>query len=293
MEYIFEADLHRFDGAAAGGEGTGTAEGTPADAAADPAPAETETPQETQEDRQARYKQMLEEFRDLDEARMRETVRRRTLGAAQASARAEALDAAVAPLYAAHGLEPGDVEGLARAIAGDNSYWERGAEEAGMTVEQYRQMKQTQAENARLRAAQQRAESEAAAEQQYRKWLAEAEEMKTDYPEFDLTAELENPLFISLITSKNELTRLPIKAAYEACHLDEMRHKAAQNAAKNTETRITQDIRAGGRRPAESAAGNAAGAHTGRVDVAKLTRAEREAFEKRAMRGEHITFRND
>lgn len=290
MTTLDKLNLHRFDGAAEGGAAQAAPEGTPGDGGTPEGGAQ---PQETAEQRQARYEQVLGEFRDLDEARMEREIRQRTRGARQTMQQLDALQQAVQPLYALHGLQPGDVDGLGRAIAGDNSYWERGAEEAGMTVEQYRQMRETMAENERLRAMQLRAENEAAAERQYRAWLEEADAVRGTYPEFDLQAELDNPLFVSLITSKNEATRLSLRAAYEACHVEQIRQQAARSAAENAARNLTQSIAAGQSRPRESGAGAAPAAAPGKIDVSKLTRAQMREYIRRAEAGEKITFQDE
>lgn len=290
--YIWKANLHLFDGTASGGEGAAGAEGASQESTAAAAQGEgpQEQAQETQEDRQARYNQLLAEFKDLDEARVNDVIQKRTRGVRQAASQLEALQAAIAPLYAAHGLEPGDVEGLSRTIADDNTYWERGAEDAGMSVEQYKQMQLMAMENQRLQRAIGQQAAEEAANRQMAAWQQEAEALKGDYPDFDLMAEIQNPLFVSLITSKNEATRLSLKAAYEACHVEELRQAAARSAAQQAEHNVTHTIAANGKRPREGGAGGNPAASPGRIDISKLTRAQMLALERRAERGERITL---
>lgn len=144
------------------------------------------------------------------------------------------------------------------------------------------------------RAEQQRVRLEAAREQaaneQVAIWKQEAEHIKTLYPDFDLMQEIQNPLFASLISSKNQATRLSLKAAYEACHVEEMRQMAARQAAKTAEFNMIHSIRAGAHRPKEAGGGAQAAVAPAKIDIAKLTRIERQALERRAERGERITF---
>lgn len=131
---------------------------------------------------------------------------------------------------------------------------------------------------------------EQAANEQVAIWKQEAEHIKTLYPDFDLMQEIQNPLFASLISSKNQATRLSLKAAYEACHVEEMRQMAARQAAKTAEFNMIHSIRAGAHRPKEAGGGAEAAVAPGKIDIAKLTRTERQALERRAERGERITF---
>lgn len=131
---------------------------------------------------------------------------------------------------------------------------------------------------------------EQAANEQVAIWKQEAEHIKTLYPDFDLMQEIQNPLFASLISSKNQATRLSLQAAYEACHVEEMRQMAARQAAKTAEFNMIHSIRAGAHRPKEAGGGAEAAVAPGKIDIAKLTRTERQALERRAERGERITF---
>lgn len=284
-------NLHLFeDGAQEGGEPA--AQKTPEVPEAQAAEQAEAQPQaaESPEDRRARYEAMRKEFRDLDDARMERELGKRLRGAEQTRRALDALNEAVTPLYALHGLAPGDIEGLSKAIAGDNSFWERGAANAGMTVEQYKQMQLTAAENQRLQKVIGRQAAEEAANRQLAAWQQEAEAMKADYPDFDLLTEIQNPLFAGLISSKNEATRLSLKAAYEACHVEEIRQMAARNAARQAEENVTRTIAANGRRPQEGGTGENPAAAPGRIDISKLTRAQMREIERRAERGERITF---
>lgn len=134
---------------------------------------------------------------------------------------------------------------------------------------------------------------EQAANEQVAIWKQEAEHIKTLYPDFDLMQEIQNPLFASLISSKNQATRLSLKAAYEACHVEEIRQMAARQAAKTAEFNMIHSIRAGAHRPKEAGGGAEAAVAPGKIDIAKLTRMERQALERRAERGERITFQED
>lgn len=177
-----------------------------------------------------------------------------------------------------------DMTKLAEKIEGDAKYWEQAAEEAGMSVEQYKEMQRLQRENKALHEAQKRAEGENAARQQLQKWYEEAESLKQKFPGFDLETEAGDQRFISMLKSG-----VPMEHAYKVLHLDDMMMDAMSTTAARTEQRVTDNIRARGARPAE--AGIAAqGAYTVKDDVSKLTKKDRAEIAARAARGEQIRF---
>ena len=65
---------------------------------------------------------------------------------------------------------------------------------------------------------------------------------------------------------------------------------AARQAAKTAEFNMIHSIRAGAHRPKEAGGGVQAAVAPAKIDIAKLTRIERQALERRAERGERITF---
>lgn len=292
---MYKFDLRLFDASADGAGDGGMAENAqevsqPANESGVSDNSEVLTQTAEQEDREAKYREFLKEYKDLDDKRMQDTIKKRLKGTNQMRQQFQALSDAVMPLYQMHGIAPGDVEALSQAIQNDDSYWERGAEDAGMTVEQYKQMQLTLAENEQLRRNMQQQQQEEAANRQIAAWQTEAESVKQLYPDFDLMQEIHNPLFASLIASRNAATRLSLKAAYEACHVDKVREIAARDAAKAAESNTLHNIRAGANRPREAGSGAEAAVAPSKIDITRLTRAERRELERRAERGEKITF---
>lgn len=282
MYYPF--DLRLFDAEAAPNGGTAENAQSVSCSAPSGAPALSQTAE--QDARESKYRELLREYKDLDDKRMQETIKKRLKNVGQVKRQLDTLNQAVLPLYQLHGIAPGDVEALSHAIQNDDAYWERGAEQAGMTVAQYKQMQMTAAENSKLRDA----VREQAANEQIAVWQREAEAIRQQYPDFDLMQEIKNPLFASLISSKNAETRLSLQAAYEACHVEELRQMAARQAAKAAEANTVQSIRAGAHRPRETGSGAEAAVAPGKIDITRLTRTERRELERRAERGERITF---
>ena len=116
-------------------------------------------------------------------------------------------------------------------------------------------------------------------------WREQEAELKQQYPDFDLDAEME--------ASNGELFRMldngiPLEHAYKVLHMDEIMMGTIAGAVQRTAQRVTDSVRANGMRPAENGAGKSPAKQVG-VPVSKLTKAQMEALERRAARGENIT----
>ncbi len=182
-----------------------------------------------------------------------------------------------------YGTAPGDIEALRSAVDRDNSLLEQAAEDAGMSVEQYRQYQQMQRENARLRAAQEDYYARQRSQQQVQSWMEQAEAMKQDplLADFDLKTEIDsNPDFLGLLQRG-----VNVEQAYKVLHMNDFLSKATAQAEKT----VTDNIRARGARPQENGAA-AKSAVVVKDDVSKLTPADRAEIARRAAMGETITF---
>lgn len=121
--------------------------------------------------------------------------------------------------------------------------------------------------------------------QRLSRWAKQAQATAELYPDFDLTRESRDPRFQTLLRCG-----VPVLAAYEVCHLDDIKAAVARSAALQRERAVTEDIRARGGRPAENGAGSG-NAVTARTDLERMTRADREELARRAAGGEIITLR--
>lgn len=173
-----------------------------------------------------------------------------------------------------------DLDALGEKLSQDNRWYEKEAQEAGVPVDTMRRMRNTERENARLRqeSAQMRAEEE------QRQRFAELQEsfaaVQQRYPQADLSSELGNRAFMSLLTAGFD----PMQA-YEAAHYRDLQQTAMQYGMQRT----VAQVQANGMRPQEGALGSPAGRET-KIDPRNLTPQQREEIRKRVARGEKITF---
>lgn len=181
-------------------------------------------------------------------------------------------------------VQDGDLGRLRQAMEADDGYWQAAAEAKGMSVEQYKLFARMEAENQRFHQVERQREQAQRQQEQLSKWDQEAEQVRESYPSFDLQAEAQDRNFLGLLKAG-----IPMRQAYELIHMEEIKQGIAEAQAKATEQAMAANIRAKGARPAENGTASTAAAMM-KSDVSKMTRAERDALEKRVLAGERIVL---
>lgn len=200
---------------------------------------------------------------------------------AERDAHAPILDA----LYDRYKVENGNSKALMEAIDNDNAWLVEEAEEADMSVEQYKEMRKLQRQNDALLKQQEARIGQERAQAQMNAWNQQAAELAQMYPGFNLQEEAKNPEFIALLKKG-----MDVKNAYRMLHFDELMNNAAQAVAQKTQKAVVDTIRANGSRPSEAGLNSATGLVTN-TDVNKLDKKQRAELAKRALKGEVIRFR--
>jgi hypothetical protein len=247
-----------------------------------PAAEVVETPTE---DRNAKFEALIKgEYKDLYDQRMQETVQKRLKNSKETVDKYNALTPTLEILAKKYGVDASNIEALNKAIEEDDSYFEEEALEKGITVEQLKEIRKMEKENADLKRQMEEQNRKENANKLYAQWMEQAEKAKSVYPSFDLRAEMQNPQFVNLLRSN-----VDVRTAYEVIHKDEIIPAAMQFTAKAVEQKITNKIIANGARPAEN--GNSSqGASVTKSDVSQLTKADRAEIARRVARGEKISF---
>ena len=216
-----------------------------------------------------------------------------------AQAKNSKADAKYAPLMKAlaekYGTDPGDVDGIMEALKGpvkDDAYYNALAMQMGTSVENARKMDELQTQNQRMQRAQQRQAQ--LAEQQRRAdavkriqegWMRQDMEMQQKYPGFDFAKERQNPDFAAILRAGGSL-----EAAYKATHFGQLVSQAQAATAQQVEQGVVSRIEQRAQRPAENGISPAAAGAVPAKDPRKLTARECEELERRAARGERVTF---
>lgn len=264
------------------GSGSENGEGEAGEEAKKPSPAER---------RRAFGQMMSGEYKDLADEMMQNAVQIAAQNL-EASPEMRGLLEAIAEKY---GTDATDLTALTDAIRNgvvkDDAYFERIAMEKGISVRTAREMDKLETQNKRLTAQQQAAQQmqKAAAErariaQIQARWDAEADALKAKYPDFDRDEVLANP-----DVEKMMRAGCSMEAAYRAAYFDRLMARQTAATAQQTEQGVLNRVQQRGSRPAENGT-RPGGAVQTHLDVEHMSRKDREALEKRVLRGEIITL---
>lgn len=254
-----------------------------------PAPVEeTAQPQkETSDDRAKRWAAAKEEFRDLYSSENSELIQKR-LGE---SKDAQATLAKLAPLLERtaqkYGKDAKDIDGLMAAYTDDDSLYEEEAAKEGVTVDVYKQLKQFREDQAAKAAQQQQDEMRARFEGHLRGLIAQGEQLKQTFPNFDLRKELQNPQFARLTSPE---VGVDVETAYWTVHRKELQGRAMQVAAQKSQEKLSQAVQSGMNRPSENGARSVSPALDIRSDPRKLDRNDLREIRRQVREGKKISF---
>lgn len=258
---------------------------TPAAGENGQAVSKVETTSNTLEDRRKAFDAMIDgEYKDVFEERFQQAFNRRfkeTKGMEQTISDQKPI---MDMLMQRYKITDGDVSKLQTAIEQDDRYWSEAADEAGLTVEQYKAMQKLERENTELKLMRQRQQGQEAAQQKLNQWYAEGEKMKELYPSFDFRAEAANRDFMGLLKSG-----LGVQQAYELIHMEEIKAAAAKSAAQTAGEQMMARIQNKASRPSENGTSSQSAVIT-KSDVHNLSRKDREEIARRAQRGEKIRW---
>ena len=246
--------------------------------------AEVQKPTE-QPDLNAEFEQLIKgKFKDQYDSRMQDTIQRRLKSSKETVEKYNALAPTLEILGKKYGVDATDIEALNNAIQDDDSYFEEEALERGLSVQQLKEIRKMERENADLRRQMQEQQTKDNADKLYSPGLQQEQDTKKVYPSFDMKAEMQNPEFVKLLRSN-----VNVKTAYEVLHKDEIIPAAMQFAAQTVESKIAKKIAAQGARPAENGMSSGSAAVV-KSDVSQLSRADRDEIRRRVARGEKIRF---
>lgn len=264
------------------GSGSENGEGEAGEEAKKPSPAER---------RRAFGQMMSGEYKDLADEMMQNAVQIAAQNL-EASPEMRGLLEAIAEKY---GTDATDLAALTDAIRNgvvkDDAYFEKIAMEKGISVKTAREMDKLETQNKRLTAQQQAAQQmqKAAAErariaQIQAKWDAEADALQAKYPDFDRGEVLANPEVEKMMRAGCSM-----EAAYRAAYFDRLMARQTAATAQQTEQGVLNRVQQRASRPAENGT-HPGGAVQTHLDVEHMSRKDREALERRVLRGEIITL---
>lgn len=244
------------------------------------------------EERRKAFGELLRgEYADLTEELMQNAV-------TEATRRLEASPAMkglMQALQEKYGTDANDLVALTEAVRNgavkDDAYYEKLAMEKGVSTRTARELDKLESQNKHLTEQQQmiqqmerqRAQQARIAELQAG-WDREAEQLKAQYPDFNMAEVLANPEVEKMMRSGVSMTN-----AYRSAYFDHILKQQQAATARQVEQGVVNRMQQRNARPGENGT-RPGGAVQTKIDVSHMSRREMEEMEKRVMRGEVITL---
>lgn len=244
------------------------------------------------EERRKAFGELLRgEYADLTEELMQNAV-------TEATRRLEASPAMkglMQALQEKYGTDASDLVALTEAVRNgavkDDAYYEKLAMEKGVSTRTARELDKLESQNKQLTEQQQmirqmerqRAQQARIAELQAG-WDREAEQLKAQYPDFNMAEVLTNPEVEKMMRSGVSMTN-----AYRSAYFDHILKQQQAATAQQVEQGVVNRMQQRNARPGENGTRPGSAVQT-KIDVSHMSRKEMEEMEKRAMRGEVITL---
>ena len=245
----------------------------------------TEVQQTATPDRNAEFNRLMKgEYKDLFDAWAQDTIQKRLKSSKETVDKYNELTPTLEMLAKKYGVDANDIQSLNKAIQEDDSYYEEEALEKGISVQQLKEVKKMERENAALKAQMQEAQRQENGKKLYAAWMQQADATKQVYPSFDLKAEMNNPRFLDLLRSN-----IDVRTAYEVLHKDEIIQGAMHFTAQAVESKLAKKVASNGARPSENGMSSQSAAVV-KSDVSQLSKADRAEIIRRVQRGEKIRF---
>ena len=213
-------------------------------------------------------------FADIYKKRVEKVVKGRLKDSKEQAETLQKSQRVMQKLAQVYGVDPADFEAVEKAIDSDDNLYTQAAMDADMSVEAYKELMRTKAENAVYKKAQEEQLRQERIDETYRKWISDSEEVKKVYPNFDLETELQNPVFNGLLRNG-----FPVQNAYESAHIQELMTSAMQAGVSVAERKIANNVAANQARPEENA-GSRNSTATVKRDVASLTPEELDEIDR-------------
>ncbi len=224
-------------------------------------------------------------FRQEYEKRTQKLIQERLKSSKGAEQKLSQVQKALDLLSVRYGVDKNDISAITDAVLGDNELLESKALEMGMDLPTYREFIKTQAENERLQKEINSFNLQERSKQIQNKWVEDSESLKSEFPNFDLQAEIDgNKAFADLLTKG-----ISVADAYRLTHYDEIITSLRNKTASETKRATVNDIRAKGLRPKESDGRQTTPLRI-KKSVSELTDADIEEIQKLARKGVNVSF---
>lgn len=223
-------------------------------------------------------------FHDIYGRHVADAIQNRFKNSADYQAQIGSYNQALAPLFAKYGLDPGDIEGIGKAIAGDMDLYTAAAEEEGLAPEKYMEMLNLKMQAKQGQMLQEEYQRQQQRAQKYSQWQAEEAQLKQAFPNFDLAQELNNERFASLLDNG-----VSVQDAFAVAHMNEIMSGINRETSQAAQQSIVQNIQQRAARPVENGLRQTP-AVVRKSDPSRLTDKDMDEIFKRVQNGEIISF---
>ena len=245
-------------------------------------PAEGQPEQNGEPTIQERWEQAKKgEFKDLYGQDVQNAIRDRFKNQADLQGQLDAVQPMLNALMQKAGVD--SVEELSQLVLDDDSLYEEEAEEAGMTVERYKQFKALQDEHDRREREDAESQERALWNDHFNRMAEQAEKLKQTFPDFDLSKEMENETFRRLT---HPSVGVSVEDAYYTIHRNELGPQIMAYGMNRAREQMGQTIQAQRARPAEGAMRSQGSVSADmKIDFSKLSRKERDEYRRQVHLG--------
>lgn len=236
-------------------------------------------------DPKAEFEKLIRgEYKDAYEEKIKENLAKRFRENEELRKKLDDANEILAELSERYNMNFEDTDELKKAVHADNGLFADEAQRQGMDVETYRYMKKLERENHGYKKQIEKSRRDSEAAEMMKRWYDNSQELAKSYPDFDMTAEIDNPKFIKLVQSGIDL-----KTAYEVVHIADILDRERDNAATEARRDVELEYRSRDNRPYENGLSAQSSALI-KNNVGSLSAKQRAELAKRAARGEKITF---
>lgn len=244
------------------------------------------------EERRKAFGELLRgEYADLTEELMQNAVTE----AARRLEASPAMKGLMQALQEKYGTDANDLVALTEAVRNgavkDDAYYEKLAMEKGVSTRTARELDKLESQNKHLTEQQQMIQQmerqrvqQACIAELKAGWDREAEQLKAQYPDFNMAEVLANPEVEKMMRSGVSMTN-----AYRSAYFDHILKQQQAATARQVEQGVVNRMQQRNARPGENGT-RPGGAVQTKIDVSHMSRKEMEEMEKRVMRGEVITL---
>ena len=236
-------------------------------------------------ERKEKFEQLIKgEFKDLYSQKIKEIISKRLKGVEELRDRLAETEDIIGILSEKYGTDTADLASLRSKVMEDDSLLSEQAEKKGLDVNSYRYIKNLEQENRYYKNQIARTREKAQMADAIGRWHNETELVSKDYPEFDITAELENAKFIQLIKNGVDM-----KTAYEVTHHNDIIEKIKKSTSEEAAKAAREQMQSVNSRPVENGL-SAQSPAIFKTDISKLTPSQRAEIARRVAMGEQIKF---